>query len=206
MIEFKFSNKSKNQDFGKPVSSTMWLKLPKTFLMRLVMLTKYDILILYELRQHLCVQSCLTLCNPMDCSPPDSSVHGIFQASIQEQVAISFSRGSSWPRDWTGDLLCLLHWQAGSWPAESPRKAPMSTFERAAVQLASAWWVSLVAQRVKYLPAMWDTWVQSLGWDDPLEEGMAAHSSILAWRIPMDRGAWWATVHGITKSQTQLSD
>ena len=46
-------------------------------------------------------QSCLTLCNPMDCSPPGSSVHGIFQAWILEWVAISFSRGSSWPRDQT---------------------------------------------------------------------------------------------------------
>ena len=46
-----------------------------------------------------CAQSCLTLCDPMDCSPPDSSVHGIFQARIQEWIAISFSRGSSWPRD-----------------------------------------------------------------------------------------------------------
>ena len=45
---------------------------------------------------------------------------------------------------------------------------------------------------VKNLPAMRKTWVQSLGWEDPLEEGMATHSSILAWRIPMDRGAWWA--------------
>ena len=51
-----------------------------------------------------------------------------------------------------------------------------------------------------------ETWVQSLGWEDPLEEGMATHSSILAWKIPMDKGAWWATVHGITKSRTQLSD
>ena len=41
---------------------------------------------------------------------------------------------------------------------------------------------------------------------DPLEEGMATHSSILAWRIPLDRGAWWATVHGVSKSQTRLSD
>ena len=41
-------------------------------------------------------------------------------------------------------------------------------------------------------------------WEDPLEEGMATHSSILAWRIPKDRGAWWATVHGVTKNQTQL--
>ena len=43
---------------------------------------------------------------------------------------------------------------------------------------------SLVAQMVKNLPAMWEIWVQSLGWEDPLEEGMAIHSRILAWRIP----------------------
>ena len=54
---------------------------------------------------------------------------------------------------------------------------------------------------------MWETWVQSLGWKDPLEEGMATHSSILAWRIhPMDRGAWWATVHAVPKIRMQLSD
>ena len=45
-------------------------------------------------------------------------------------------------------------------------------------------WVSLVAQLVKNLPAMQETWVQSLGWEDPLEKGTATHSSILAWRIP----------------------
>ena len=44
------------------------------------------------------------------------------------------------------------------------------------------------------------------GWEDPLEEGMAILSSILVWRIPVDRGAWQATVHGVTKSQTRLSD
>ena len=49
-------------------------------------------------------------------------------------------------------------------------------------------WPSLVAQMVKNLPAMRETRVRSLGWEDPLEEGMATHSSILAWRIPMDRG------------------
>ena len=62
-------------------------------------------------------------------------------------------------------------------------------------------WASLVAQVVKNPPAMQATWVRSLGWDDPLEEGMAAHSSILAWRIPVDRGAWRATVHGVAKSR-----
>ena len=67
-------------------------------------------------------------------------------------------------------------------------------------------WASLVAQMVKNLPAMWETWAQSLGWEDPLEEGMATPSSILTWRIPMDRGAWQATAHGVTKSWTQLSD
>ena len=52
---------------------------------------------------HICVcaQSCLTLCNPMDCSPPGSSVHGIFQAEILDWGAISYSRESSWPRVWT---------------------------------------------------------------------------------------------------------
>ena len=45
-------------------------------------------------------------------------------------------------------------------------------------------WASLVAQLVKNPPAMWETWVRSLGWEDPLEEGKATHSSILAWRIP----------------------
>ena len=64
----------------------------------------------------------------------------------------------------------------------------------------------MVAQMVKNLPAVRETWVRSLGWEDPLEEGMATHSSILAWRIPMDRGAWRATVHRGAKSQTQLSD
>ena len=59
----------------------------------------------------------------------------------------------------------------------------------------------LVAQMVKNLPAMWETWIQFLGWEDSLEESMATHSSILAWRIPMDRGAWWAAVHVVAKNQ-----
>ena len=58
--------------------------------------------------------------------------------------------------------------------------------------------------RVKKLPINKETWVWSLGWEDPLEEGMATLSSVLAWRIPMDRGAWQATVHRVPKSQTWL--
>ena len=59
---------------------------------------------------------------------------------------------------------------------------------------------SLLAQLVKNLPATQETWVQSLGWEDPLEEGMATHSSILVWRIRMDIEAWRATVHSVTES------
>ena len=55
---------------------------------------------------------------------------------------------------------------------------------------------------LKNLPAMWETWVRSPGREDALEKEMATHSSILAWRIPMDRGAWRAIVHGVAKSQT----
>ena len=61
---------------------------------------------------------------------------------------------------------------------------------------------SLVAQTVKSPLSMLETWVQSLGQEGPLEEGMATHCSILAWRIPMDRGAWQATVHEVSKSWT----
>ena len=87
-------------------------------------------------------------------------------------------------------------------------------------------WASLVTKLVKNSAAMQDTWVQSLGWEGPLEKGMSTHSSILAWKIPYspwgqgydnslqysclenpkDRGAWQSTVHGVTKSWARLSD
>ena len=59
---------------------------------------------------------------------------------------------------------------------------------------------------IKNLPGMQETWIPFLGREDPLEKGMATYSSVLAWRIPTDRGAWWAPVHGAAESQTQLSD
>ena len=68
-----------------------------------------------------------------------------------------------------------------------------STMERA----------SLVAQRLKHLPIMWETWVRSLGQEDPLEKEMATHSSILAWRIPwMEEPSRRQRVHGVSKSWT----
>ena len=63
-----------------------------------------------------------------------------------------------------------------------------------------------MAQTVKNLPAVQETWARSLGWEDSLEKGTATHSSILAWRIPVDRRAWRAAVHRVTESQTRLSN
>ena len=63
------------------------------------------------------------------------------------------------------------------------------------------YWASLIAQLIKESTCNVRPWDRSLGWEDPLEEGMATHSTILTWRIPMDAGGWWATVHGVTKSQ-----
>ena len=120
------------------------------------------------------LQSCSILCDPVDHSLPGSSAHGILQTRILERVAMTFSRGSS---------------QSGIEPA--PLISP--TF--------AGGWASLVAQLVKNLPAMLETWVRSLGWEEPLEKGKATHSSILAWRTP------WTVciVHGVAKSRTPLS-
>ena len=63
-----------------------------------------------------------------------------------------------------------------------------------------------MAQTVKRVPTMWETWVQSLGQEDLLEKAMATHSSILAWKIPWMEEPGRATDHGVTKSQTGLSD
>ena len=59
-----------------------------------------------------------------------------------------------------------------------------------------------MVQMVKNMPAKQETWVRSLSWEDPLEQGMATHSSILAWRISTDRGAWKATVPGVAELDT----
>ena len=94
------------------------------------------------------------------------------------------------------ERICLqyrrLHWIPGL------RRFPR---ERIGYPLQYSW-ASLVIQTIKNPLSMSENWVRSLGWQDPLEEGMATHHSILAWRIPMDRGAWWATFHGVAESDT----
>ena len=64
------------------------------------------------------------------------------------------------------------------------------------VKSITLFWASQVPQRVKNLPAMQETWVQSLGWKDPLEKGTATHSSILAWRIPWEKEPWGYSLRG----------
>ena len=111
-------------------------------------------------------QSCLPLCDPMDCSPPGSSVHGILQARILEWVAIPFTKGSSQSRDQTR-VSCT----PGRFFTVYQNHLGPSFIHTGA---------SLVAQLVKNLPAMWETWVQSLCWEYPLKKGKVTHSSILA--------------------------
>ena len=113
---------------------------------------------------YLVAQSCLTLCDPMDCSLPGSSVHGILQARVLEWVAMPSSRVSSQPRDRTqvSHIAFFTIW------------ATREVFSGA----ASGTELTCQCGRCK------ETWVWSLGWEDPLEEGIAIHSSILAWRVP----------------------
>ena len=85
------------------------------------------------------LQSCPILCNPMGCSPPVSSVPGIFQARILEWVAMFSSRGFSWPQGSNPCLLCLLNWQVGSLPLVPPGK-PLLIF-RSAHFLIFLYWV-----------------------------------------------------------------
>ena len=92
------------------------------------------------------------------CDPTDYTVHGILQARILEWVAFPFSRGFSQPRDRT-QVSCI----AGGFFTS---------------------WATREVQTVKNLPTVPEPRAQSLGWEDPLEKGLATHSRILAWRIP----------------------
>ena len=156
------------------------------------------------------LQSCLTLCDPTGGSPPSSSVHGILQARILDWVTISFSNACMHAQSLQScPTLCdpmdssppgssvhgILQARILEWGAFLLQQLSLGGVK-------SYTWASFVAQLVKSLPAMWETWVRSLGWEDPLEEGVATHSRIPAWRIPTDRGASWASVHGVAELDT----
>ena len=145
---------------------------------------------------------CPTLCDPIAGSPPGSTVPGILQARTLEWVAISFSNAWKWKvkvksrssvqlsgTPWTAAYQAPLsmgfsrqeYWSGV--PLPSPYGLQTPDLSSLSPQLLSCW-SSLVAQLVKNPPAMRETWVWSLGSEDPLEKGKATHSSILAWRIP----------------------
>ena len=109
----------------------------------------------------------------MDCSPSSSSVHRISQTRILKWIAISFSRESFWPSDQT-HVSCIGRQICYHWDTREALFPHTYLFE----------WASLVAQMINSPPAMQETWVWPLGQEDPLEKGIATHSSILAWRIP----------------------
>ena len=138
-------------------------------------------------------QSCLTLCDPMDCSLPGSSVHGILQARILERVAIPFSR----------DLLD---------PGIEPRSPVFRQIlyhlnHQRSPYLYLYLYIPdfMVAQTVKRLLTMQETRVWSLGREDPLEKEMATHSSTLAWKIPWTEEPGRLQSIGL-QSRTWLSD
>ena len=122
----------------------------------------------------LCVRAshsvCLTLCEPMVCSPSDSSAHGIFQARILEQVAISCPMASSQPDTSPAVVGFFTTMPAGEPTVEHRKTIQYPVINRNRKKI----WknthisrVSLVAQKVKNLPSFWETWIGSLGWKIP---------------------------------------
>ena len=157
----------------------------------------------------LVAQLCLTLCDPMGCSPPDSPVPGILQARILEWVATSFSRGSSQPRDQT-QVSCT----AGGFFTNC------TTWE--------AYIVILMSLYIHSAKIIWDSTMGQAGFSGGSDgkesacsagdlglipglgrspgEGNGYPHQYSCLEVSMDRGAWWATVYGVVKSQTRLSD
>ena len=147
-------------------------------------------------------QSRLTFCNPMNCSSPGSSVHGISQAGILVWVAISFSRGSSQPRDWTvSHVSCigrqiLYHW---------------ATQEAFINQFCYMWCLDMSFFGLVFLPLMGhifpflcvpSNFLMDARHCDGEGNGNPLQCSCL--ENPRDGGTWWAAVYGVTQSRTQL--
>ena len=151
-------------------------------------------------------QSCLTLCDPLDYSLPGSSVHGIFPGKNTGVGCISYSRGSSWPRDETciSCVFCIgrgILYHCSTWEALiNQYLIHVGLFrwlggKESACQCRKCW------RRGSY---PWVGKIPGGGNGNPLQYFCLDRS----WQgsNPMDKGAWWATVHGITKSQTRLSN
>ena len=133
----------------------------------------------------------------MDCSLPGFSVHGILQARILEWFAISFSRDLPHPGIKPGSPAL----QADALQSEPLEKPKQMVYIPTIEYYLAIRWASHVAQSVEHLPTMWETWVQFLGQEIPLEKEMATHSSIPAWRIP-----WTEEPGGLQFMGSQESD
>ena len=145
-------------------------------------------------------QSCPTLCDSMDSSLPGSAVHGIFQARILEWAAISFSRGSSQPRDWT-QVSCIADRRFTVWATREAKFILLKEIKRYLYK----WKGFPVGSDGKesVCSARDPDSILGLGRSPEEGNGNPLHYSCL--KNPMDRGAWRATVHGVVKSQTQLT-
>ena len=152
------------------------------------------------------LQSYPTLCDPMDSSPPGCSVHGILQARILEWVAMPSSRGSSQPRD-QALIFCTADWFNTAEPPGKPilyivgNGTPLQYSCLENPMDVGAWKAA-----VHGVAEGW-TWLSDFTFTfhfHALEQEMATHSSVLAWRIPGTGGAWWAAVYGVAQSRTRL--
>ena len=157
------------------------------------------------------LQSCPTLCDPIDGSPPGSPVPGILQARVLDWAAISFSNAWKWKvkvKSLSRVRLLATPWTAAyqaplpmgfsrqEYRSGVPLPSPISMFNK----VLKYKWTSLVAQMVKNPPAVRETQVQSLGWEDPLEKGTTMHSSILAWRSHEQRSLIGYSPWGLKES------
>ena len=168
---------------------------PCTLLIKLLKVIYISPCISIKKKKSEVTQSCLTLCDPMDCSLPGSSVHSIFQTRVLVWVAISFSRRSSRLRDWT-QVFHIAHRRFTVWvtrEAISPCGIYLPVFP-----LTIEIFASLVAQRQRIHLPVQETRAWSLGLDDTLEREMATHYSILAWEIHRQRSL--AGLHSINNN------
>ena len=157
----------------------------------------------------LVAQLCLTLCDPLDCSPLGLSVHGILQARILEWVAIPLFRGFSWPREQT----CSPALQADSYHLTYQGSQGSAYFSLNIINILAMHFLGFPgcvcgkesACQCRKCKRLWfNPLVRKIPWSRKWQNGDPLQYFCL--ENPMDRGAWQATVHGVEKSRTRLSN